>query len=85
MLYDDVSAYMRDLDFNQAIRADYTITSTMSPADADLYEQMFGIKIPNSLKALITAPRSTTNYLHRGVDNIVFNPDLYVGIKHDKT
>lgn len=85
LLYDDVSAYMRDLDFNQAIRADYTITSTMSPADADLYEQMFGIKIPNSLKALITAPRSTTNYLHRGVDNIVFNPDLYVGIKHDKT
>ena len=75
---------MQDLDFNQAIRADYTITSTMAPADADMYEREFGIKLPNSLKALITAPQSTNNYLHRGVDNIVFKPDLYVGIKHDK-
>lgn len=79
LIYDDVSAYMQDLDFNQAIRADYTITSTMSPADADLYEKEFGIEIPGSLKALITAPQSVNNYLHRGVDNIVFKPDLYVG------
>lgn len=84
LIYDDVTAYMQDLDFNQAIRADYTITSTMAPADADLYEKEFGIEIPSSLKALITAPQSTNNYLHRGVDNIVFKPDLYVGIKHDK-
>lgn len=84
LLYDDVSTYMKDLDFNQAIRADYTITSTMSPADADLYETAFGIKIPNNLKTLITAPHSMNNYLHRGVDNIVFKPDLYVGIKYDR-
>lgn len=84
LIYDDVSAYMHDLDFNQAIRADYTITSTMAPADADLYEKEFGISVPGSLKALITAPQSSNNYLHRGVDNIVFKPDLYVGIKHDK-
>lgn len=84
LLYDDVSTYMKDLDFNQAIRADYTITSTMSPADADLYETSFGIKIPNNLKTLITAPHSMNNYLHRGVDNIVFKPDLYVGIKYDR-
>lgn len=84
LIYDDVTAYMQDLDFNQAIRADYTITSTMAPADADLYEKEFGIEIPGSLKALITAPQSTNNYLHRGVDNIVFKPDLYVGIKYDK-
>lgn len=84
LIYDDVSAYMQDLEFNQAIRADYTITSTMAPADADLYEKEFGIEIPGSLKALITAPQSVNNYLHRGVDNIVFKPDLYVGIKHDK-
>ena len=84
LLYDDVSVYMQDLDFNQAIRADYTITSTMSPADAALYEKSFGVKLPNSLKALVTAPHSMNNYLHRGVDNIVFKPDLYVGIKYDK-
>lgn len=82
LIYDDVSAYMTDLDFNQAIRADYTITSTMAPADADLYEKEFGIELPGSLKSLITAPQSVNNYLHRGVDNIVFKPDLYVGIKH---
>lgn len=84
LLYDDVTAYMLDLDFNQAIRADYTITSVMSPADADMYEKSFGIKLPNSLRSLVTAPHSMNNYLHRGVDNIVFKPDLYVGIKHDK-
>lgn len=83
LLYDDVAAYMQDLDFNQAIRADYTITSTMTPADAALYESSFGIKLPNTLKSLITAPKSDNNYLHRGVDNIVFKPDLYVGVKHD--
>ena len=85
LIYDDVAAYMRDLDFNQAIRADYTITSTMAPADAELYEKEFGIQLPNSLKALVTAPQSVNNYLHRGVDNIVFKPDLYVGIKHDQS
>lgn len=84
LLYDDVAAYMQDLDFNQAIRADYTITSTMTPADAALYESSFGIKLPNTLKSLITAPKSDNNYLHRGVDNIVFKPDLYVGVKHDR-
>lgn len=84
LLYDDVTAYMQDLDFNQAIRADYTIMSTMSPADAVMYEREFGIALPNSLKSLITASQSTNNYLHRGVDNIVFKPDLYTGIKFDK-
>ena len=84
LLYDDVAAYMQDLDFNQAIRADYTITSTMTPADAALYESSFGIKLPNTLKSLITAPKSDNNYLHRGVDNIVFKADLYVGVKHDR-
>lgn len=84
LLYDDVAVYMQDLDFNQAIRADYTITSTMTPADAALYESSFGIKLPNTLKSLITAPKSDNNYLHRGVDNIVFKPDLYVGVKHDR-
>ena len=84
LLYDDVTAYMQDLDFNQAIRADYTIMSTMSPADAAMYEREFGIALPNSLKSLITASQSTNNYLHRGVDNIVFKPDLYTGIKFDK-
>lgn len=84
LLYDDVAAYMQDLDFNQAIRADYTITSTMTPADVALYESSFGIKLPNTLKSLITAPKSDNNYLHRGVDNIVFKPDLYVGVKHDR-
>lgn len=83
LIYDDVTAYMQDLDFNEAIRADYTITSTMAPADADLYEKEFGIALPGSLKALVTAPHSVNNYLHRGVDNIVFKPDLYVGIKYD--
>ena len=83
LIYDDVSAYMQDLDFNQAIRADYTITSTMAPADADLYEKEFGISLPSSLRALITAPHSDNNYLHRGVDNVVFKPELYVGIKHN--
>lgn len=81
LLYDDVTAYMQDLEFNQAIRADYTITSTMAPADADLYEKEFGVALPGSLKALITSPHSENNYLHRGVDNIVFKPDLYVGVK----
>lgn len=84
LIYDDVSAYMQDLDFNQAIRADYTIMSTMAPADAELYEKEFGVALPGSLRSLITAPQSTNNYLHRGVDNIVFKPDLYVGIKHDR-
>lgn len=84
LLYDDVTAYMSDLDFNQAIRADYTITSVMSPADANLYEKQFGIKLPSSLKSLITAPHSTNNYLHRGVDNVVFAPDINVGVEQNK-
>lgn len=81
LLYDDVAKYMSDLDFNDARRADYTICSTMSPADADIYEREFGINMPSNLKSLVTSSHSTVNYLHRGVDNIVFKPDLYVGVK----
>lgn len=84
MLYDDVTSYMQDIQFNEAVRADYTIMSTMSPADADFYEKEFGVKLPNSLRSLVTAPQSITNYLHRGVDNIVFSPELYVGVQPEK-
>jgi hypothetical protein len=84
LIYDDTAAYMRDLDFNQAIRADYTIMSTIAPADADLYEKAFGVPLPGSLRALITSPLAQTNYLHRGADNVVFKPDLYVGVKNSK-
>lgn len=84
LIYDDVSKYLSDLDFNQAIRADYTICSSMSPSDAETYEKSFGIQMPGSLKALVTSPHSSNNYLHRGVDNIVFKPDLYVGVKNDR-
>lgn len=84
MIYDDVATCLADIDFNQAIRADYTIMSTMAPADAGLYEKAFGIEMPGSLKTLVTSPHSTANYLHRGVDNIVFIPELYTGVKTGK-
>ena len=84
LLYDNVSSYMQDLDFNQAIKADYTITSTMVPADAEMYEEKFGIALPGPLRNLLTQTHGTHNYLHRGIDNIVFQPDLYLGIRKKK-
>jgi hypothetical protein len=84
MIYDDVHNYMKDIDFNEAIRADYTVMSAMAPGDVDYYQKQFGIDLPQGLKRLVSDPHSNCNYLHRGFDNVVFTPDLYVGIEADR-
>jgi hypothetical protein len=83
-IYDDVHNYMADIEFNGAIRADYTVMSTMAPGDVDFYEKQFGIDLPSGLKRLVCETHSSHNYLHRGFDNVVFTPDLYVGIEADR-
>jgi hypothetical protein len=84
MIYNDVHNYMKDIGFNEAIRADYTIMSTMAPGDVDYYEKQFGIDLPNGLRKLVCDTHSTCNYLHRGFDNVIFTPDLYVGVDADR-
>jgi hypothetical protein len=84
MIYNDVHNYMKDIAFNEAIRADYTIMSTMAPGDVDYYEKQFGIDLPSGLQRLVSDTHSTCDYLHRGFDNVVFTPDLYIGIDADR-
>ena len=84
LLYDNVSTYMDTLDFNDGIRSDYTITSTMVPADADTYEKKFGVALPGPLRSLLTQTNGSHNYLHRGLDNIIFQPVLDIGLARKK-
>lgn len=81
LLYDSITKYMENLSFNEGIKADYSITSVMVPADADMYEQTFGVALPGPLRSLLTQTHGTHNYLHRGMDNIIFQPELELGVK----
>lgn len=81
LLYDNIHKYMQNLDFNEAIRANYTITSVMAPADADEYEQVFGVALPGPLRNLLVQTHGTHNYFHRNMDNIIFQPDIKLGVK----
>lgn len=84
LLYDNVSNYMDTLDFNDGIRSDYTITSTMVPADADTYEHKFGVNLPGPLRSLLTQTNGSHNYLHRGLDNVIFQPVLDIGVERKR-
>jgi hypothetical protein len=83
-IYDDVHNYMNDLSFNEAIRADYAIMSTIAPGDIEHYEKQFGVDLPVGLRRLVTDTQSSHNYLRRGFDNVVFTPDLNIGLEADR-
>lgn len=71
-LYNDIDAFLGDINFNHFDSADYTIVGNMTAKEIDNYEVQLGSTIPGDLKKLITTRGTNLNYIRRGTSNVVF-------------
>ena len=79
-LYNSVENMLRDAEFNRFDAADYTILGTMRDSVVGDYQKALAQNVPADLECLITQRSDATNYLRRGVTNVVFSLDLALGI-----
>ena len=80
-LYNNISRMLKDTEFSEFDKADYTILGNMTENTAVAYQKALGQAIPGDLISLITNKSERTNYIRRGFDNVVFRSDLSLGIK----
>lgn len=83
-LYNDIDNMLDDKKFNQFDKADYTIFGNMTETTAMKYQDFLGQKIPNDLIKPIVSRANHYNYIRREFDNIVFQPDLSLGIDYER-
>ncbi len=80
-LYNNIDRMLKDTEFSEFDKADYTILGNMTENTAVAYQKALGQAIPGDLISLITNKSERTNYIRRGFDNVVFRSDLSLGIK----
>lgn len=78
--YNDVDKMLADSDFNKFDAADYTLFGPMRDGTVAEYQKQLHQRIPPDLAQLITTKGENLTYLRRGVSNVVFHPDLALGI-----
>lgn len=83
-VYNDIEKMIDDHSFNRIDKADYSILGTMTENTVKTYQSTIGQTIPDDLTKLVTTRDARHMYLRRGVTNVVFYPDLTLGIKADQ-
>lgn len=83
-LYNHISKALRDKDFSEFDKADYTVFGTMSPTQINEYQEALGRKLPNDLVGLITRNNARLAYIRRDFTNVVFEQDLLLGMKRER-
>lgn len=78
--YDDVDRMLADVEFNKFDAADYTLLGAMRDKAVDEYQRLLAQRIPPDLAQLVTRRGENLVYLRRGRHNIVFRPDLSLGV-----
>lgn len=78
-IYDKMDRMLEDKKFCGYDKADYTVFGNMTKSTAAEYEVQIGQPIPPDLRNLITA-HDSVNYIRRDYDNVVFRPDLRLGL-----
>ena len=81
--YNNVSAMIKDKDFNHFDEADYTVLGNMSDTLVQTYQTELGQSIPADLAKLITDKNDAVCYIRRGFDNVVFKQDLRLDPRTD--
>lgn len=79
-LYNDVDKMLDDTAFNRFDKADYTILGAMSDSTVARYQKQLAQDIPPDLGRLVASRGQSLAYLRRGVTNVVFQPDLSLGV-----
>lgn len=79
-LYNNMDKMLSDKEFNTFDKADYTVFGTMTESTMDAYQKLLGQKIPDDLSRLISNKTANAAYIRRGFDNVVFSPDLLLGL-----
>lgn len=80
-LYNNVHKMLIDKSFCEFDKADYTIFGAMTETDMTDYQTLLGQDIPPDLERLITNKSDAICYIRRGFDNVVFRPDLLLGVQ----
>ena len=83
-LYSDVEKMLKESDFNDYGRADWTILGTMTTATSKKYQDQLQQSMPPQLMKEITRKGSGSKpvqYLRRGVTNVVFRPHYAAGLR----
>lgn len=80
-LYNDIDKMLKDKEFSQFDKADYTLFGNMSDTLVAEYQRLLGQDIPPDLSQLVTNKSNTVCYVRRGFDNVVFCQDLCLGIQ----
>ena len=75
-LYNDITKFLDDQDFNRFDQADYTILGNMTANLIDRYQSELGSTIPADLAALLEDRSQAFNYIRRGTSNVVFVMEL---------
>lgn len=75
-LYDDVEACLNDHRFNHLVDADWTLFGPMTTPNLNLYQEILETPIPQSIAKSLEKAVDTTYFLHRDIDNIVFDLDF---------
>ncbi|WP_211236633.1 hypothetical protein [Arthrobacter castelli] len=78
--YNNIDKMLDDTAFNKFDAADFTIFGPMRDKTVTEYQRQLHQQIPPDLARLITRRGENLSYLRRGVSNVVFRPDLALGI-----
>lgn len=83
-LYNKIDKMLKDKEFNQFDKSDYTIFGNMTETDVAEYQKLLGQEIPPDLAKYVTNKADSYCYIRRGVDNVMFKQDLALGITNKK-
>lgn len=83
-LYNKIDKMLKDKEFNQFDKSDYTIFGNMTETDVVEYQKLLGQEIPPDLAKYVTNKADSYCYIRRGVDNVMFKQDLALGITNKK-
>lgn len=83
-LYNDIDKMLADEKFNRFPAADYTLLGTMLEATVAEYQRKMHQDIPPDLEKLVTERNASYVYLRRDYANVVFEPNLFLGVHPDR-
>lgn len=78
-VYDSVSAAIKDFDFNDLIKADYTLFGAMDSQEIEEYQKRMRVTINDALADVLMDDKDYMWFLRRSFQNVVFGCDVCIG------
>lgn len=78
-VYDSVSAAIKDSDFNDLIKADYTLFGAMDSQEIEEYQKRMRVTINDALADVLMDDKDYMWFLRRSFQNVVFGCDVCIG------